>query len=80
MRFNVSVEMELGGTPSSTTGCGIRVLESRFRINNVGTEIDGTYYSGLHLAGYISSNEYVRYRLKIDHIFNTGDEIILQSY
>jgi hypothetical protein len=85
MRFNVSVEMEfdtyLGGTPpSGTTGCGVRVLESRLRINNVGTEIDGTYYSGLHLAGYISSNKYVRYRLTINHIFNTGDEIILQSY
>jgi hypothetical protein len=71
----------LGGTPpSGTTGCGIRVLESRLRINNAGTEIDGTYYSGLNLSGYISSNKYVRYRLTINHIFNTGDEIILQSY
>jgi hypothetical protein len=84
MRFNVSVEMEfdthLNTIPSGTTGVGIKVLESRLRINNsVGSEIDGTYWQGLNLSGYISSNKYVRYRLTINHIFYTGDQIILQS-
>ncbi len=85
MRFNVSVEMEfdtyLGGIPSSgSTGVGISFLESRLKINSFGAEINGTYYSGLNLVGYISSNKYVRYRLTINHIFNYGDEIILQTY
>ncbi len=59
---------------------GVRVLESRIRINNASTEMDGSYLSGLHSFGYISINKYVRYRLTINHIFNYDDKIKLQTY
>ena len=85
MRFNISIEIDfdscLGGEPTGgTTGVGIKILESRIRINNAGTEIDGTMWSGLHLSGYISSNKNVRYRLTINCIMYYGYEIIFQTY